>query len=255
MSQPKRTIRRVTTSQDPHAYIYSWLVDLAGRRLSQRDVFVPDWVDPAWFDMERVGFYFTVPSEHWSAVLVRGSDETVAMVESMEADIAEHEQDPEYDRRQLARERKNVRSLRKHEKLPSLEAALADHEQDPSYAGRRLARERQQVHALRKRGGLVSHAELHAQATCLLDGTFAQRSQIGKYRVFRSVAVEVEAFADMLADQADWLIIPVIPAFSWKEVPPEFPVDDPRYGSPMVHAETRTPCPWQPLVQERGVFV
>jgi len=214
----RRPIHLLERTLDPHFYIFRWLDDLAGRRLPRADVFVPEWVaDPSWFDLDRVAFYFTVPSERWSALLVRGSADGMDVVEAMEADIAEHAQDPEYDRRTLARERLQVRTMRKH--------------------------------------GLVTHEELHAQRTCLLDGTFAQRSQLGKYRVFRSNRVEVEAFADMLASEADWLIVPVLPAFSWKRDGVEFPVDDPRYAAPMVHAVTRTPCPWQPVQQERCVFV
>ncbi|WP_186083090.1 hypothetical protein [Burkholderia gladioli] len=213
----RRPVHLVERSLDPHFYIYRALDDLAGRRLPNADVFVPEWVeDPSWFDMERVGFYFTVPGEHWSAVLVRGTADGVDVVEAMEVDIAEHAADPEYDRRTLARERLQVRTMRKH--------------------------------------GLVTHEELYAQRACLLDGTFAERRQVGKYRVFRSNRVEVEAFADMLASEAGWLIIPVLPAFSWKKDPVEFPVNDPRYAAPMVHAVTRTPCPWQPVQQERCVF-
>ncbi|HDR9236581.1 TPA: hypothetical protein QDB43_000265 [Burkholderia vietnamiensis] len=214
----RRPVHLVERSLDPHFYIFRALDDLAGRRLPHADVFVPEWVeDPSWFDTDRVGFYFTVPSEHWSALLVRGSADGMDVVEAMEADIAEHAADPEYDRRTLARERLQVSTMRKH--------------------------------------GLVSHEELYAQQACLLDGTFAERRQVGKYRVFRSNRVEVQAFADMLATEADWLIVPVLPAFSWKKDPVEFPVDDPRYASPMVHAVTRTPCPWQPEQQERCVFV
>ncbi|NTX43081.1 hypothetical protein HT749_06675 [Burkholderia cepacia] len=214
----RRPVHLVERSLDPHFYIYRVLDDLAGRRLPNADVFVPEWVeDPSWFDMERVGFYFTVPGEHWSAVLVRGTADGVDVVEAMEVDIAEHAADPEYDRRTLARERLQVRTMRKH--------------------------------------GLVTPEELYAQRACLLDGTFAERRQVGKYRVFRSNRVEVEAFADMLASEADWLIVPVLPAFSWKQDPVEFPVNDPRYAAPMVHAVTRTPCPWQPVQQERCVFV
>ncbi|HDR9217374.1 TPA: hypothetical protein QDB35_000043 [Burkholderia vietnamiensis] len=234
----RRPIHLLERTLDPHFYIFRWLDDLAGRRLPHNDVFVPEWVeDVSWLQPSpvsaggsnrgpgdgepaepfRVAFYFTVPSERWSALLVRGSADGMDVVEAMEADIAEHAQDPEYDRRTLARERLQVRTMRKH--------------------------------------GLVTHEELHAQRTCLLDGTFAQRSQFGKYRVFRSNRVEVEAFADMLASEADWLIVPVLSAFSWKRDGVEFPVDDPRYAAPMVHAVTRTPCPWQPVQQERCVFV
>ncbi|MCY0389953.1 hypothetical protein OVY01_22710 [Robbsia sp. Bb-Pol-6] len=194
----------------PDFYVYRTLSELP-RRLHRRDVFVPAWYAGDGSESRTV-FYFTVPSEHWSCLLVKGSTLTEAMVGAYEKAIDEAYAEGELDEDEAASERRRLKA--------------------------------------RATKGLVTSDETVAHDACLTDFAAAVQG-LGRYRVWRSNPYEVEGMASML-EEAGWMIVPVLPAYSWRDV--EYPFETERYRLPMVHAITRTPCPWSPWSNERDVY-
>lgn len=241
MVNQKKVVPMNRLSVSENAPVVRWLRPLLHTHLPRLDVFVPEGVTEAMLTakrskpgvvsdvraqvvddgMEGIGkpprfaFYFTVPSEHWSCLCVAGSSLTQA----------------DADARRAVLENQKERATTKDAKHS---AAVA------------LKKLRAQ-----ERRGLVPPEELLAQRHAFRDDA-SVREAWGKFRVYRSHPAGVEELAGLF-EELGYVVVPVLPAFSWREI--EFPHDDPRYRVPMVHVQTRTPCPWSKQSLERRLFV
>lgn len=196
-------------------HVVRWLRPLLHNHLGHADVFVPVGVTEKTLSEPKVAAYFTVPSEHWSVLCVRGS--------SMTAE--------DRDRRVAMLERQSERATTKEAKHSA------------AIAFRTLNRH--------VRRGLVPDGELLAQRQAFRDDS-SVREAWGKFRVYRSHPAGVDELAGLF-EEMGYTVVPVLPAFSWRDV--EFPHDDERYKVPMVHVQTLTPCPWSKQSLERRLFV
>lgn len=240
MSVDKAMLLEERGSLPENHHIVRWLRPLLHQQLGRPDVFVPDHVTEAMLAppkgkakrragatppvdgadvppvMEpRVAFYFTVPSENWSVLCVRGSA------------LSEHEVKDRFAILEMQRE-----SARSEAAQMSVAVAV------------------RALHRQVKRG-LVPPDELHAQRQVFRDQVSA-REAWGKFRVYRSHPTGTAALA-VLFEQLGFAIIPILPAFSWRDV--EFPHEDERYQVPMVHVQSRVPCPWSKRSLARRLYV
>ncbi|WP_109479076.1 hypothetical protein [Paraburkholderia sp. C35] len=237
-NKTSHTVERLSLPENPH--VVRWLRPLLHQQLGRSDVFVPDWVSadvvrasplPARRRVASVqgapvckpvvppvgptcAFYFTVPSEYWSVLCVAGS----AMTEA------------DRDARVKMLEKQHARATSKEAKHSA------------AIAFRTLNRH--------VRRGLVPHAELQAQREVFRDES-STREAWGKFRVYRSNPSNIDELAERF-EQMGYVVVPILPAFSWRDV--EFPHDDERYRVPMVHAQTRAPCPWSKRSLSRRLY-
>lgn len=239
MLKVKETLTVERVSLPDNHYIVRWLRPLLHQQLGQQDVFVPDHVTEAMLvpppsrsrsdgsasrvggaDGEtstppRIAFYFTVPSEHWSVLCVRGSAMSEAEVRAQFASLEKQEQRVTTDEGQ-----KSV-----------------------ALAFRKLNRQ--------VKRGLVPEVERLAQRHAFHDDS-SVREAWGKFRVYRSQPADIDVLAGLF-EQSGYTVIPILPAFSWRDV--EFPHEDERYRVPMVHAQSRAPCPWSKRSLARRLYV
>lgn len=195
-------------------HIVRWLRPLLHTQLGRPDVFVPAGVTVKTLSEPKVAAYFTVPSEHWSVLCVRGSS--------------------------LSEEERNARVSILERQTEVATTKEAKH--SAAIAFRTLNRH--------VRRGLVPPGELLAQRHAFRDDA-SVREAWGKFRVYRSHPAGVDELAGLF-EEMGYTVVPVLPAFSWRDV--EFPHDDERYQVPMVHVQTRTPCPWSKRSLERRLF-
>lgn len=220
-------------------HIVRWLRPLLHQQLARTDVFVPSHLTQAVLappkrkrkpgatvtptvngesvvpdEEPRFAFYFTVPSEHWSMLCVRGSSMSAEQVQARSAVLA--------SQRAFASSKEALKSL--------------------DVADRAL---RRQVKL-----GLTPDAEVDAQRQTFRDRT-GVREGWSKFRVYRSNPSDVEKLAERF-EGLGYIVVPVLPAFSWRDV--EFPHDDERYQVAMVHAQSRVPCPWSKRSLSRRLY-
>lgn len=211
--KPIRELEHVFLPENHH--IVRWLRPLLHAQLGRQDVFVPVGETVETLSEPKVAAYFTVPSEHWSVLCVRGS-----ALSQQDVDVRRARLENQVDRATTKEARTSAKAALK--KLKSQE-----------------------------RRGLVTPEELLAQRHAFRDD-FGVREAWGKFRVYRSHPSGVNELAALL-EETGFRVVPVLPAFSWRNV--EFPREDVRYQVPMAHAQTRTPCPWSKQSLERRLFV
>lgn len=211
--KPVRELEHVFLPENHH--IVRWLRPLLHAQLGRQDVFAPAGETVETLNDPKVAAYFTVPSEHWSVLCVRGS----ALSQE------------EVDARRARLENQVDRATTKEARTSAKGA---------------LSKLRSQ-----ERRGLVTPGELLAQRHAFRDD-LSVREAWGKFRVYRSHPKGVNELAALL-EEIGFRVVPVLPAFSWRDV--EFPHADARYQVPLAHVQTRTPCPWSKQSLERRLFV